>query len=540
MLSLLYAFTRRHIVACMPMLLLELLAYANMLLRPPSLSALYKPLITTGPAPSSHPSMKIMRRAGHTSDSHTPRSGNGTTTSSIAPSKAGSEHDDSQVGTGVASPTESTMAKDKSLLTREEREAQYKEARDRIFKDFGEHDAPEAERSNETSNQVSRASSATGKRKSRKNKNQDDGFEARSQFNVIYPNNPYYGTAFNQAASPVTFTNTYLTPNFSQPFPDHAQPYNQFMPQQGMYPYQMPAQQMPLPTGPPQYPQTAGGENYMYTGQQMQNQYLQSMPPPNPIMMPSPTPSNSSMIHKNQFQRPPMPGQDQPWQQGSFTGSYPGSSTPQQLYPQPVPRSPSMNTHTVHYPYGQLPYQGTQGGRPSHPLPGSYTRPVFNPQTQAFVPSTNFMAPTTQPTPYSNRPGTFQGYAPPTVTPNGPMGNNMHYGHSQNTYQQPPPPPQMPQFGSMPPHFPQPASQMMPQPDTHTSRKTSAHSNHSTHSQSPLQSSLSKWGTPANLPPKPPPPEVPHNSMNAIQQSFGVGQGMPTFHNGTYSKPSTA
>ena len=476
-----------------------------------------------------------MRRAGHASDSHTPRSGNGTTASSIAPSKAGSDHDGSQIGTGVASPTESTMAKDKSLLTREEREAQYKEARDRIFKDFGETETPDAERSNETSNQVSRASSTTGRKKNKKKKNHDDGFEARSQFNVIYPSNPYYGNAYNQAANPMAFTNTYLTHNFTQPIPDQTQYFNQYMSPQGMYPYQMSTQQMPMSNGTPPYAPGAANESYMYAGQHMPNQYMQPMAPPNSMMMPSPTPSNSSMIHKSQFQRPQVPGQDQSWQQGSFTGSYPGSGTPQQAYPQPVPRSPSMNQPTIHYPYGQLPYQGSPGGRPPHPLPGSYTRPVFNPQTHPFVPSTTPMAPPTQPSPYMNRSVSYQGYGAAQPTSNGPMNNGMQYPSPQNKYQQPHPQPQMPQFGQMPPL--QPVTHMMPQMDTHTSRKASAHSNHSTHSQSPLQSSLSKWGTPATLPPKPPPPEVPHPAATVIPQSFG-GQAMPTFHNGTYSKPN--
>jgi len=78
--------------------------------------------------------MKIMRRAGLGKDGQITGSDSNTAEGSTAPSKAGSETGyDSQQGTGVVSPTDSNMAKDKSAMTREEREAKYKETRERIF-----------------------------------------------------------------------------------------------------------------------------------------------------------------------------------------------------------------------------------------------------------------------------------------------------------------------------------------------------------------------------------------------------------------------
>ena len=131
-------------------------AHAKVLSSPTPLSA----LASKAPTPfdttqSSQPAMKIMRRAGLDRARWNADSGVNTAEASATPSKAGSETgDDSQRGTGVASPTDSTVAKDKSSLTREEREAKYKETRERIF-------GPESENadSNEAANELSRASS---------------------------------------------------------------------------------------------------------------------------------------------------------------------------------------------------------------------------------------------------------------------------------------------------------------------------------------------------------------------------------------------
>ena len=146
--------------------------------------------------------MTIMRRAGLGKDAQSVESGANTADGSMAPSKAGSETgDESQRGTGVASPTDSNLAKDKSAMTREEREAKYNETRERIF-------GPKSENadSNEAVNEVSRTSSRNEKKK-KKHKNNDDGFEARSQFNAFYHPLQYPATTYDQTtASPAYYS----------------------------------------------------------------------------------------------------------------------------------------------------------------------------------------------------------------------------------------------------------------------------------------------------------------------------------------------
>lgn len=135
-----------------------------------------------------------MRRAGLVRDGHKADSGPNTTASSIAPSKAGSEAgDDGGRIITLVSPTESNPSKDRFTMTREEREAKYKETRDRIFKGFEDVENIDAATHNDAGPGVSRTSSANGKRKSRKQQNIDDGFEARSHFHAYYPAMQYSG-----------------------------------------------------------------------------------------------------------------------------------------------------------------------------------------------------------------------------------------------------------------------------------------------------------------------------------------------------------
>lgn len=128
--------------------------------------------------------MKIMRRTGER-----PSTEGSIAASSSAPSKAPSEAGDSgQEGDRAPSSTE---AKDRLVLTREEREAKYQEARERIFRDF-----PESAKSDTTSGDsnpnMSRSSSTSGRKKNyRQRTPHDDSFEVRSQFNAYYPGVSY-------------------------------------------------------------------------------------------------------------------------------------------------------------------------------------------------------------------------------------------------------------------------------------------------------------------------------------------------------------
>jgi hypothetical protein len=122
------------------------------------------------------PARKIMRRGDET------KSGTNTTANSENPSKATSEADGSDGGNDGGG-----KSKDKSAMTREEREARYREARQRIF---GNTQSDETDLEVATSTEekdASRSSSTSGKKKNKKQRNldDDDGFEARSRYNTL-------------------------------------------------------------------------------------------------------------------------------------------------------------------------------------------------------------------------------------------------------------------------------------------------------------------------------------------------------------------
>jgi len=504
----------------------------NMLIfrRPAALSTYSRQPPNTEGSSSAQPSMKIMRRAGLGTDSQN-ESGPNTATSSMGPSKAGSETgDESQRVSGVTSPTDSAVAKDKAAMTREEREAKYKETRERIFGGSEETQTPETV---DPVNESSRTSSASGKKKSKRNKNNDDDFEARSSYNAYWPASQYTSTQYNQTANPVTYFHPYMQQSNGQsPQSGITQGYNQpYQPVPQMQQYQIPVQQVPMPNGQVAYPQNyayaqnTGSQPYVPYAQQMPQQYFQPMQPQQQMIPQSPAIS-SPALSNNGHSRPQSQMSDQHWQQASFPiplsyapfNTQPVSYPPQsQLQGQPQIMAQPTTPNSSPYPYGQLPYNSnTQVGRSQHPLPGSYNRQSFNPQTRAFVPGAPSFVPP-QSVPYTARPADASGYRPsPTFSMQSGMPPFVHQPmnnlHAHNA-------PQIGQYNQLPP------TQPFTQPQTQ--RKTSGNT---TRSQSPGQSSLSKWARPENLPPKPPPSEA------SIKPSNGVSN-MPRFQNGTYTKP---
>ena len=400
-------------------------------------------------------------------------------------------------------------------MTREEREAKYKETRERIFKGFVDLESAEVLAETDMPREVSRESSASGKKRSKKNRATDDGFEARSQFNAYYPGMQYQKQAYDSFVASTTFFNPYLPQHSDQVAQNGGlQNYNQ--PLQSVH--SIAAQQMPIqhaaPTGAfsPYWPQ--GNSEMISYGQQMPPQFYQPMPHQYPIGQQSSTMSSPALSNNTQLSRQQSQISDQHWPQGTYQRPFQSYEYQTRLYqPQPQGNPISTNGLGVPYQYGQLPYQpNMQNGRPSHPLPGSYNRQSFNPQTRAFVPGNNMMP--SQPGSYAVR--SFN------------VGQGaMYTGSNGHSMQEPWIPqtqaPALPSYSSLPP--------------VHGMRKPSNQPSQQ-QSSSPAQSSLSKWGTPANLPPKPPPPEVP-TALNSISaQHMSNGQSMPTFQNGTYSKPS--
>ena len=508
---------------------------------PTPLSALAKQSIPKEAIPTSQPSMKIMRREGSGKDGAMAGSGANTTTSSMVPSKANSEiGDDSQRGTGLASPTDSVTAKEKATMTREEREAKYKETRDRIFKGFEDAENAEANQSSEPVNEMSRPSSGAGKKRPKKSKHHDDGFEARSKFNAYYPAMQYptsqyppsqyppsqYPTSsYKQTAGAMVYFNPYSTeqdimmnqsgmlstPIFSNAY-SHGYPpmSNGPMYTVGMQSPMMPSSDIPS--------QSNGLYPYGGYSQQFPPSYEQQMMQQPVMGQQSPVMSSPALSNNPQLSRPSSQMSDQSWVQNNYSYGYQQPPQSQPNYsPQLHHRNPARSVPSVPYQYGQLPYEPNHPpGKAQHPLPGSYSRQAFNPQTRAFVPSSG-----------TNNSQTSSFSASNSAPIRSPLAN-LSNGSANSSHSK--------QTGS-----------------SHNSSKntssTPGQTDRSASNQSsPQPSTLAKWGTPANLPPKPPPPETPAvpdslptnpTTMHGpIQmQPMMHGQPMPSYQNGIYSMP---
>ena len=478
--------------------------------------------------PLAQPAMKIMRRAGLGKDGQNSSSEINTTASSMAPSKAGSENGfDSQQGTGVASPTDSSIAKEKSVMTREEREAKYKETRERIFGSETDN-----ANSDEAAKEASRTSSRNEKKK-KKHRNNDDGFTARSQYNAYYPSMSYSTIPYEQTGDPSIYYSPYAIP------PSGTVSQTTLM-----------SESVPNQNYQPEYPPIADSQaftnmmtgNPMMTGYEWQNGASYQSQIPRDCYPQMQQISNLNMDE----QSPPMPSpatsqllgpqyhvSDQQWAPHGYAYQYQQPRDAQQYFP---PYAHSQNQmagmQSVPYQFGQLPMQtGIRDNKAQHPLPGSYKSQSFNPQTRAFIPSSGGLPPQ-----LLHQGNTIDHPLSRSVAM--PFQNGGQYpGYSQQAPFYPPVP-------SLPTSSPYSFGH---EAKNHGARKTSVQSSAT---QSPRQSSLSKWGTPANLPPKPPPPETPNipegqhslplnNHFNVNVQPTNGGQPMPSFQNGVYTMPGT-
>ncbi|KAI9811612.1 MAG: hypothetical protein M1827_005361 [Pycnora praestabilis] len=482
---------------------------------PPPLTGISN-LPTSGNTPPPSSAFKIMQRGGQSKEKRNVNSEGNTVVSSGGPSKSTSEIGiDSGSDEGpdfVKSPNGSSSAKDRAALTREEREAKYKEARERIFKGFEGSEDGDAANGTEDQIDMSRSSSTAGKKKSKKTRNAyDDGFEARSQFNAYYPNvqypminipsGPTGGQFFNSyPASSSSASGQAMSMNFPEPqqqlgggfhsraHPDATTEYK-YNPQQ----YFQPDPCASNTQGFSQPPRTNNGQSSQAGTLPFSQQNLMPL---------QPTASLPAAGSYGQYPQPYAQDPSQQWPQSSYQNPYqaygppPPETRPQSMDRQSVSNQGNLPSPNP-YPYGHLPTQGFSFNghqyQNQHPLPGSYNRQTFNPQTQSFVPKNGFNL--SQAGPYGTQPQVGGLGSLPTVpfvgnqmpfTTHRQTSSSTHSGYSspqltqasiskQTLNGQP-----YPYAGSQPP-LNQPTS----------------------------QSSLSKWGTPSHLPPKPPPTQMP-------------------------------
>jgi len=303
---------------------------------PPSLASIMESATPSEPETPAPPMMlprKIMRRG------EDDGSGNASNSASKATSEVGSD--------GKGKP------KTKEKLTREEREEAYKQARERIF---GKED--KASESND-GEEMSRASSMSGKDRSNLGKRvkaskqrRDDleGFDSRSQYTAYYghPHQPNWSPQYVAVGNP-----QYPTPmpgyqqSMTGTYPNATQAYPPGMPATGYAQFNN-SQNPPAQPQPARYPAPQG----------MMAAYGQS----------------AGAVQQQQ--------QPQAWVQPSQSFHSQTPPSPYQHRSSPTPMAPA-----VPYAFGQLPaHVNPHNPKSQHPIPGSYNRHAFNPQTQSFVP----------------------------------------------------------------------------------------------------------------------------------------------------------
>ncbi|KAF7595784.1 hypothetical protein BBP40_004915 [Aspergillus hancockii] len=429
---------------------------------PTPLSAIHATADNT--PPPAMPAMKIMRRT----DSERPSTEGSAAASSAFASKNGSEAGDSaNDGERGSSSAGATPAKDRLTLTREEREAKYQEARERIFRDFPEAKSSDSTNGDQGSN-MSRSSSINGRKKAQRQKTpHDDSFEARSQFNIFYPgvHYPQGPVPYPAAMNDTSFTGQpcMVGPGVNPP----GMGYTHSGQQNGaVYPNHMNMNPMPHYSMPvsPQMAASGPWQNGAVPQQSPYSGYASiSQSPAMTSTKSSPALNSFSVPNAVQFQHTP-PG----WSSAPYHGGYQQTSHRNQP-PPPWTNYPSQPVNPTSYPYGQYPGQPMNSGNTAvYPLPGSFSRSPFNPQTRSFVPGGTTLA-------------------------RHPSKTGQHGINSFTTMQ------------------PGVQSQWAGYQEPSKSLEAVASVATSTHRGPPAVSrdSIAKWGTPSHLPPKPPPSEVP-------------------------------
>jgi hypothetical protein len=482
---------------------------------PPPLTGVATPSTAASTPPPMGPQMKILRRG---TDKASPTIADGSNTASKTTSENGESGNDDDKRT-------------KAQASREEREARYEAARKRIMGSAKPPESPEQVMEQD----ISRSSSAAGKKTTRRKQrsDSDDDFEARSAYSAYYP--PQFSS---DAPTPPTYGYT----------PPDAQG-NQFPPNvYGGHGTPGPYQQYGVPANNP-WPNQAfhaqnGQPNWMPGQQQNYNlptdfQRAMSFQQPVPNHATNMQPGYN-VPYGSQFNQP-----QQAWaQQQPYVPNYPNQAGQNYVpgYPGGGPPPPNQLQEAQPYAYGQLPSQTFPGRPPSkleHPLPGSYKSKHFNPQSQAFVPSHGGGATGspygTQAVPIANGP-----YGAGFPTPgamqrqNSTPSQNAAFGSPRGPLQPLTHPLPQPVF----PRQPSPNMPLPPKPEATPPRLEPKHVGVSVGSAIANQnaSSISKWGAPASLPAKPPPPAEPSDAAKLataqrqpVQVSGRLANSVPSF-----------
>jgi hypothetical protein len=420
----------------------------------------------------------------------------------ILPKKIMRRGQDGIMGTASTSPSKPTSeagseakdGKERQLgiqtRTREQREEEYKLARERIF-GTSEETIPA---DTEGDNGMSRTSSVSTNNRSnlgkkgkagRQRRDDSDSFDSRNHYT------PYWGSQ---------------QPTWVQQTPP-AQG-NQFMPAQYAQIYQQgPAGYMnqPVPGAMPAMPPMVPKQNHMM----YQNpQYPQPQPQPQRLPPAGGSPMAPQVV--------PMQAQgnvqQQVWQPG-FTPTY------QTRGGTPAGPQSQMGVHPqsgVPYAFGQLPANANPyDPKTQHPIPGSYNRNhTFNPMTQSFIPGGNRMQPVNAPQPPFTAPashhGSPQAGSPHLAFPQYQQGLPQAYGSSYGMIRQG-------SNSSLPGYHP---PQHMPSPYGHHSHQPAPNLHHNPVQQMPIH---------------PPPhlnqPNVPQHVHQHVPQMFP--------HLPTYGNPAT-
>ncbi|KAK3074803.1 hypothetical protein LTR53_002469 [Teratosphaeriaceae sp. CCFEE 6253] len=451
-------------------------------LRPPLIDTTTPSTAASTPPPNA-PQMKILRRGMDTA----PAIVNGSNVASKSGSDDGDDDD----------------KKSKAPLTREEREARYETVRLRIMGPAKTSGSPDATKPQDSS----RSSSAAGKKSKKKHRSDsEDGFEARSAYSAYYPN----GVPANTASFGASHGDSSHYAPLSR---DSSQGAYQSYAAQSHSSMQWPEQ---------------GYANVPQSPYDLAQDFQRAM-----SFQQMAVPSASAMQPGYSYQQPYY-GAQQPWPQQGYPTTTPQPTQPNNnayaayqtqgmspYAPEPQPLQP--------YQFGQLPSQ-TFPGRPAnrleHPLPGSYKGKHFNPQSQTFVP-TQPSSSSFQSYPPQGSANTGSGSASPYAVSSplhSPHGQGSAYGSPRHAHAVPIPShaqQAQPMLHPLPqPVFPRQASPSLPLPPKPRALPPPPQSSPQQHAPPTAQqthSSLAKWGTPASLPAKPPPPAQPFDGAKFSQ-----------------------